>query len=307
MELHNNNNDKISLIDWHLHSYYSDGIYNPIELLRIGLSADIHTSLTDHDTVRGLKEAVDYSKPNNIKFTAGIELSTTIPGLRSVHLLGYFNSVKESELEELEERLKPTQEERTKRTAERLKRAHDASSLLNIQIEDLKERNPHSAYIGESHVCDTLWRKGEEYTSYEEARSAIKRMKFWEEVPEYYTHSPRDGIRLIKKYGGVVSLAHISRFNMNEDEEKSLIRELKDKGLDALEVISSRFKNEQIVRYLRYVNEFGLKITVGSDYHSQGNTPNFRIGFNLDYTITDAMLQDIGISREGLNNLLLLK
>ncbi len=298
-------NDKSYLIDWHLHSYYSDGIFSPIELLQIGLRADMSISLTDHDTVRGIKEAINYANQNKIKFIPGLELSTA-DGLRTVHLLCYFPLMDETKLDELEGKLKSTQEERTARTTERLRRAHNARLLLDIEIDELKAINPHSAYIGESHVCDDLWRK-KIYRNYEEARDGIKRMRFWEEVPEYYTHSPKDGIQLVKKYGAKVSLAHLSRFQMNEDEERRHLRELKDIGLDAMEVVSSRHTDEQITRFLSYSREFNLKITVGSDYHSPGNTRYFRVGFDLEYTLTESMLQDVGISREEIDGLLLLK
>lgn len=78
--------------DFHIHSSYSDGELSPKEIVilakRVGLDV---ISISDHNTVDGVEEAIKESKKVNIKVVPAIELSTRYKGNR-VHILGYFNS-----------------------------------------------------------------------------------------------------------------------------------------------------------------------------------------------------------------------
>lgn len=83
------------LADCHIHSLYSDGVYTVRQIIELLLKKNIQVfSLTDHDTVRGIKEAAALSR-NKIRFISGIEftcreLSVPQTGTAfSVHLLGY--------------------------------------------------------------------------------------------------------------------------------------------------------------------------------------------------------------------------
>ena len=45
-------------VDLHNHSYYSDGVFSPTEVVRLADKADCNLfALTDHDTTDGLDEA----------------------------------------------------------------------------------------------------------------------------------------------------------------------------------------------------------------------------------------------------------
>ena len=45
-------------VDLHNHSYYSDGVFSPTEVVRLADEADCNLfALTDHDTTDGLNEA----------------------------------------------------------------------------------------------------------------------------------------------------------------------------------------------------------------------------------------------------------
>ena len=78
------------MIDLHIHTKASDGEKTPIELIDIAISKNIKTiAITDHDTVDGLEEAVNYSKNKDILIIPGIELEvTTQKG--QMHILGLF-------------------------------------------------------------------------------------------------------------------------------------------------------------------------------------------------------------------------
>ena len=76
-------------IDLHTHTTASDGQYTPSELVTMAKEKNIELlSITDHDTVSGLKEAVEAAHRCNIDFIPGIEISTHM-GVE-IHILGFY-------------------------------------------------------------------------------------------------------------------------------------------------------------------------------------------------------------------------
>ena len=77
-------------IDLHVHSNASDGSLTPTEVadeaMRMGLSA---IALTDHDTVDGVAEILDYTKDKPLEVVPGIELSCYYNN-REIHILGFY-------------------------------------------------------------------------------------------------------------------------------------------------------------------------------------------------------------------------
>ena len=77
-------------VDFHTHSTASDGRKSPSELVKTAhLNGVKIMALTDHDTLKGLDEAILEGLRLGIKVIPGIELSTLHNG-ESVHILGYF-------------------------------------------------------------------------------------------------------------------------------------------------------------------------------------------------------------------------
>lgn len=76
--------------DFHIHSIYSDGKCTPEEIVIISKEKNIDIiSLTDHNTMEGIDEAIQAGKELGIKVIPGVELSTRYNNSR-VHILGYF-------------------------------------------------------------------------------------------------------------------------------------------------------------------------------------------------------------------------
>ena len=62
--------------DLHNHSYYSDGVLSPGELVRLARKAECDLfSLTDHDTTDGIAEAKLEADKVGLNFIKGVEIS----------------------------------------------------------------------------------------------------------------------------------------------------------------------------------------------------------------------------------------
>ena len=75
-------------VDLHTHSKASDGSLSPSEVMERALSNDVDiVALTDHDTIEGVHEAMQYTEGKNIYFIPGVEISTSWAGV-CIHVLG---------------------------------------------------------------------------------------------------------------------------------------------------------------------------------------------------------------------------
>ena len=65
--------------DFHIHTYYSDGVFSPEKIVDLATEAGLEViALTDHDNVLSYDVAIEYinSKNLNIKLIPGIEVNT---------------------------------------------------------------------------------------------------------------------------------------------------------------------------------------------------------------------------------------
>ena len=90
-------------IDLHTHSVKSDGGFEPREVVDIAKNAGLRAiSLTDHDVIDGVSEAMARGEEVGVEVVPGIELSAKFK--TETHVLGYFIDLKNPAfLEKLEE------------------------------------------------------------------------------------------------------------------------------------------------------------------------------------------------------------
>ena len=78
--------------DFHIHSTASDGELSPKEIIIAAKERGIDTiAITDHNTIAGVKEAIEAGKVYGVSVIPAVELSTRYFH-QSVHLLGYFKN-----------------------------------------------------------------------------------------------------------------------------------------------------------------------------------------------------------------------
>lgn len=239
--------------DLHMHSYFSDGYYSPEKLVEKAKKQGIKTlSITDHDSVNGILEAIDIAEKFNIEIIPGVEISTDIRDTE-VHILGYFVDPKNKDLEHY---LNFFREERYKRAM----RIVDKLNILGLDIsfDDILTLAKNSA-IGRPHIAQALLAKGQVKSFFEAFYKYIGN-----HAPAYERKvhlSPQSAFKIISDAGGLSFIAHPG--NMPE----ILIKELIDAGVDGIEVIHPSHSPEQVRFYRGIVNEYFLLESGGSDFH----------------------------------------
>ncbi len=258
------------ITDFHIHSYFSDGTMKPTDIVRMYKDKEFDMiSITDHDNIDGVNEAVIAGEALKIKVVPGIEFSTVDQKGHELHLLGYYFDIENEKLLEKLKELKETRKDRNVRLLEALNQMG-----YELKEEDLIQR-PKQKYIGKPNFAMALLKKGYinslkeafaegEFLESDKARS-IKREKM----------SIYEAIELLKGAGGMAVVAHpmkikglgekgSDQFFENLD---SLIRELKKAGLKGLECYHPSASDEESIRLVDIAGKYHLHITEGSDFH----------------------------------------
>jgi hypothetical protein len=262
--------------DLHMHSYFSDGYYSPEKLVEKAKKQGIRTlSITDHDSVNGILDAIDCAEKYNIEIIPGVEISTDIRDTE-VHILGYFVDPKNKDLEHY---LNFFREERYKRAI----RIVDKLNILGLDIsfDDVLAIAKNSA-IGRPHIAQALLAKGQVKSFFEAFYKYIGN-----HAPAYERKvhlSPQSAFKIISDAGGLSFIAHPG--NMPE----ILIKELIDAGVDGIEVIHPSHSPEQVRFYRGIVNEYFLLESGGSDFHGGKREDDENLGkYYTSLKVVDTM------------------
>lgn len=270
----------ISRIDLHTHTYYSDGQHSPEELIIKAKQCGIDTiSITDHDTVDGIAEAIEAGKKNGVEVIPGLEISSDIRD-REVHLLAYFFDPLNKELEEY---LKFFRAERIKRAARILEKL-DALGL-SVELDDVMEIARNSA-VGRPHIAKALVKRGH-VSNYFEAFSKY----IGNGCPAYERKvhvSPRSAFKIISDAGGLSFIAHPGNL------PDAIMVEMIEAGLDGIEVVHPSHLPHQIKHYRGIVNEYFLLESGGSDFHGGDRNDYENLGkYTIGYSKIEAMRKQI--------------
>jgi predicted metal-dependent phosphoesterase TrpH len=262
--------------DLHMHTFYSDGYHSPEQLIDKAYNQGISIlSITDHDSVNGINEAIDYADKYSIEVIPGLEISTDIRDTE-VHILGYFVDPQNKDLEHY---LTFFREERVKRAIRMVKKLNILG--LDINIDDVLVFAKNSA-IGRPHIAQALLAKGQVKSFFEAFYKYIGN-----HAPAYERKvhlSPQSAFKIINDAGGLSFIAHPG--NMPE----ILIKELIDAGVDGIEVIHPSHSPEQVRFYRGIVNEYFLLESGGSDFHGGKREDNENLGkFYTTAKVVDTM------------------
>ena len=266
--------------DFHVHTSSSDGVLSPKEVVFKAYKNNVkYLSITDHDTVSGLDEALVESQKYDISFIPGIELSTQYNN-ESIHILGYFKDKSYNNQNFIQE-LDKIKNHRIIRAQKITKKLDDE---FNIKISFEKILKESKDTIARPHIAKAIIDAGYDYSHDEIFDKFIgKGSKAY--VPTLKL-STEYGINLLKKYNALVFLAHPKLI------KNTPIEEFIKMSIDGIESIYYQNTTEETNYYLNIAKEYNLLNSCGSDFHGiQNDTRHGDIG-------------SMEISSENLSNLL---
>ena len=245
------------MIDLHLHTTASDGRLTPTELVERAASAGVRIfAVTDHDTTDGISEAAAEAARRGLTLVPGIEI-TAIDDGRDVHMLGYFFDRHEAALTQFLVAQRATRITRIAQIAARLETLGMPVDLRPL-LEDARRHSSKS--IGRPRLARAMVDAG--YVS--DTQQAFDKWlaRGCPAFVERAGASPAEVIGIVHHAGGLVSLAHPGRIQMDEK-----LPALRDAGLDAIEVYHSDHDGPATHFYLERAQQLNLLVTGGSDFH----------------------------------------
>jgi len=250
-------------IDLHTHSNFSDGTDRPSELINKALSQGVTTlALTDHDTISGWDEAIQWLRPG-LDLVLGSEISCQTEDGISVHMLGLLFDRSNEPLQDV---LAQTRDNRLGRMERIIARMNNAG--IEITIEEVHAQLSEGATLGRPHLADALVAKGL-------AKSRDEVFADWlaNSSPFYVSHyspTPEVAIRLIKEAGGVAVIAHPLASLRGRVVDIQSFDSYIAAGLDGIEVKHRDQTLEQQQLLFDIAKKADLAMTGSSDYHGTG-------------------------------------
>ncbi len=249
--------------DFHVHSYYSDGIMKPTELVRMYKDKEYDViALTDHDGVDGVPEALIAGEALKIQVIPGVEIGCGYDFGQErleLHILGYYIDIENGELKEYLKKLKENREDRNRRLLKYLQELG-----YDLTAADLVER-PGQTYIGKPTFARAMKKKG------------IAPDNMWEifDQTEKEKRSVFETIDIIRKAGGIAVLAHPMKIKKLKNEGEAcfwqnlekIVVDLKKHGLKGMECYHPSASHDEALKLVVLAGKYHLHITEGSDFH----------------------------------------
>ncbi len=274
-------------VDLHVHSNASDGTLTPSEVVHLALQKNLAAiALSDHDTVKGVPEAISAAEGTTLEVVPATELSCYYQNVE-IHVLGLFVDYRDADfqakLEELEQ--------------ERMQRNLDMIALfqrdnISITLEELQAGNPRSV-ITRAHFARVLVEKG-----YCKDKNAAFDRYVGVGCPYYLPKpqiTPELSLPLITKAGGIPILAHPMLYKLGYRQVEELIQYLIPLGLKGIEAYHSSNNISQSDKLRSLALKYHLVVSGGSDFHG-ANKPDIELGtgrggLRITESILDAIKQ----------------
>ena len=248
------------VIDLHSHSRYSDGALSPAELVARAHARGVTAlALTDHDSVRGVAEAMAAGRELGVELIPAVELSA-IWRHWTVHLVGLQLDIDEPGLKAALHLQAGARGLRAQQIAQRFDKLGIAGSYAAVLA---LAGDPDS--ISRTHFAQWLLAQGRVNTMQQAFDRYLGQGKP-ADVPLPWMPLA-DAVAVIRAAGGHAVLAHPGRYDMTRTKLRELLTTFKAAGGVGMEVATATEKPD-IVRYLGQLStQFDLYASQGSDFH----------------------------------------
>lgn len=272
------------LIDLHVHTTASDGIYPPAELVQRASKENIkYLAIADHDNTDGVGEALEAAAGTECEVFPTIEFSVQYRRPGTFHLLGMFIDHTNEDLVSECRRLSALRDTRVVRMVDDLN-----AKGVDITLEEVEDQCKGGA-IGRPHV----------------ARALVKK-KFARDTSDAFQHFLVKGkpgyvgkeritlekaVSLIQGAGGVPVIAHPASLEMEISDLEINLKKYREMGILGIEAYAGMHSLEESEVYGRLGLGADMFLTGGSDFHGDKNEV---LGhFNHDYPIPVDIIDDI--------------
>lgn len=252
--------------DMHVHTFASDGLLTVEAVLGEAQKSGVNfVVITDHDTAYNTRKLKDFQNKSGVLSVSGIEISA-YEGDVKLHTLGYNFNPEHPDFSAFLKRLFEGSFRRAEEISSKLKKVG-----VKLSVEEMeRERANGEIPLHAMHIARAAVKKG----------YASNPFAFYANFLAYGTPAftnlcrpaPEEAIEVINAAGGVASLAHPGRIDLDPTSQKKLISRLSLCGLYGIEAVYSTHTNQQTAYYKEIAKEFGLEITGGSDTHHTGGS-----------------------------------
>jgi len=246
---------RLRFADLHTHTYHSDGTRSPAEVVDVALANGIEIlAISDHDNLAAYFEIKTYADSKGVTLIPATELSCAYEGV-DIHILAYAFDAHDERVKTKLRRFRDARQTRGRRIVERLR-------ALNFNISsDRVEQLAAGGAVGRPHVARALVEAGYVGSVSEAFDKLLRPGK------PGYVEKDRfaidEAVALMRATGGVTSIAHPTLYRNHQ----SLVPQLLDAGIDAVEVLHPDVDALNRERYTNLARFRGKFTTGGSDDH----------------------------------------
>ena len=248
-----------TLVDFHTHSHYSDGVLSPERLVARADERGVSVlSLTDHDTTAGLGEARSACEVAGICFVPGVELSATWRN-QTIHLVGLQIDEQHAGLNAHMSQVLERRQARLGEIGERLeKRARlPGRELARIAAE--------AAAPTRMHLARLLVSRGFARDTQEAFDRWLNRDTPGHVPAEWPTFEA--AMTVLRDSGAIAVLAHPHRYRASAGQLRELTASFAQQGGAALEASMAGMSPNDGDRIASLCRRFSLCASMGSDFH----------------------------------------
>jgi len=255
--------------DLHNHSYYSDGVLSPSEVVMLASEAECELfSLTDHDTTEGIAEAQLEADKLNLNLINGVEISALWRNM-AIHILGLGIDINNDILQTGLEHNQRLRKERAEKIALGLWRSGIKDALEKTQSfskTDMLTRTHFAQMLISEGYCKDMKAVFRRYLTGKKPGGV--RVE-WEDLDEV--------VNWIHAANGKAFIAHPFRYGMTHTKIKTMLNDFKCVLGDGIEIVTGTSSEEEIQLGNQWAGKYNFLVTCGSDFHGWPNQ-RVRIG-----------------------------
>lgn len=275
--------------DLHCHTVFSDGSVTPEELICLAKEQNLQSiAITDHDTVKGVPEAIKAGKKFGVVVLPGIETSTLDPVTgRKAHVLGY-NISDTSELQSICETTCSNRRNAGEKMLLKVKK------IYPIPAEMVYRRAQGCASLFKQHIMQTLMDCGYADEMFGEVFQTLFNPKNGKAYCKVEYPSPDHAAEVIRRAGGKAVLAHPGEYK----SYSLLCRLASEQKIDGVEAFHPRNDTKDIPDYIKIAEKYNLAVTGGTDFHGAYTRVSRPLGsFTTNYSQLKKLFPQIFIEK----------